>query len=137
VRVVIDASATIAWLFEDENDEASQQTARFVQENGAVAPAIWRLEVANVLRSAERRGRCSAAFVDQSLARLDRLSVAIDGDTDRQAWNKTLELSRAENLTAYDAAYLELAVRQRLPLATRDQELIEAARRTGVSVLGY
>jgi len=136
VRIVVDASAILAWLFEDENDAGSDEVADFVEMNGAIAPALWRLEVANVLRSAERRGRCTQTFVDQSLSRLERLSVVVDGDTDQMAWSTILELARVDDLTVYDAAYLELAIRLRLPLATRDQELAAAAKRHGVQVVG-
>ena len=136
MSVVIDASITITWLFDDENDAAAKALARSVADTGAVVPAIWRLEIANVLRMAERRGRCSQSFVDESLARLALLEVEVDSDTDAYAWNATLNLAREEDLTVYDAAYLELARRLGLPLATRDKELIAAATSQQVSLIG-
>jgi predicted nucleic acid-binding protein len=108
---------------------------RRVAAEGAVVPTLWRLEVANVLRNAVRHGRCDEAYVDRSLARLGRLAIRSDEDTDRQAWGSTRQLSREEGLTLYDAAYLELALRKRLPLASCDAALIAAAERRSVNVL--
>ncbi len=75
------------------------------------------------------------AYVDRSLARLGRLAIHSDEDTDRQAWSTTRQLSREENLPPYDAAYLELALRKRIPLASCDTALIAAAERRAVDVL--
>ena len=108
---------------------------QMVTETGANVPSLWRLEVANVLRSAVRRGREDEPFVDRSLRRLDAMTITIDDQTDLQAWGATLALSRTEGLTLYDAAYLELAIRLGLPLATGDRELVAAAQRLGVAVL--
>lgn len=134
--IVIDASITIAWLFEDEADDAAIAVAEAVAEHGALAPSLWRYEVGNVLLAAERRGRCSSDFVMGSLDRLAMLAVAIDKDGGLHRWADTLELARVEGLTVYDAAYLELAIRENASLATRDRELMAAARRRGVQVCG-
>jgi predicted nucleic acid-binding protein len=98
-------------------------------------PSLWRLEVANVLRSAVRRGRCDEAYVDRMIDRLSQLPIGIDGETDHHAWTDTLSLARRYALTVYDAAYLELALRLRQPLATCDSELIVAAGQRNVPVL--
>ncbi len=135
MSLVLDASMAVAWLFEDEASESVHQVLHRVATNGAVVPSLWRLEVANVLRNAARRGRCDEAYVDQSLARLERLPVAIDEETDARAWGATLDLARAEDLTLYDAAYLELAERRGWPLATCDAALTKAARRRGVEIV--
>lgn len=135
MSLVLDASMAIAWLFEDETSDTARQVLQRVGTDGAVVPSLWRLEVANVLRNAARRGRCDGAYVDQSLARLERLPVAIDEETDARAWGATLELARAEDLTLYDAAYLELAERRGWPLATCDAALIKAAGRRGVEIV--
>jgi len=135
MSVVLDASMTIAWLFEDERTEAAHAVMRRVVVHGAVVPTLWRLEVANVLRNAARRGRCDEAYVDRSLARLSRLTIRSDEETDRHAWTATLALSREETLTLYDAAYLELAIRKGLPLASCDEALLAAAGRRKVDVL--
>ena len=135
MSVVLDASMAVAWLFDDERTAAAHAVMRRVVAEGALVPTLWRLEVANVLRNAARRGRCNAAYVDRSLARLGRLAIRCDEDTDRHAWGATRQLSREEDLTLYDAAYLELALRKQLPLASCDSALIAAAERRAVNVL--
>jgi predicted nucleic acid-binding protein len=135
MSVVLDASMTIAWLFDDERTDAAQAVLRRVAEGGAVTPSLWRLEVANVLRNAVRRGRCDETYVDQSLARLARLPIRVDAETDAQAWGVTRELARRHDLTLYDAAYLELAVRLGRPLASCDADLASAAAAAGVETL--
>lgn len=133
--IVLDASMTIAWLFEDERTEAAEEVETRVAVDGAITPSLWRLEIANMLRMAVRRGRCDEDFVDDSLAFLDRFGIEVDGETDRHAWTATRTLSREQGLTVYDAAYLELAVRRGLPLASCDQALIAAARRLSIETL--
>jgi predicted nucleic acid-binding protein len=93
------------------------------------------LEVANVLEIGVRRGRTTARFRDQTLEDLALWPVKTDRETDRQAWGDTLRLAVEHRLTLYDAAYLELAVRRMLPLATLDRELGGTARRAGVELL--
>jgi predicted nucleic acid-binding protein len=135
MSVVVDASMTIAWLFDDERTADAHAVMRRVVAEGAFVPTLWRLEVANVLHNAARRGRCDLTYVDRSLARLERLAIRSDEDTDRHAWDATLALSREEDLTLYDAAYLELAIRKGMPLASCDGPLLAAARRRNVEVL--
>ena len=105
-------------------------------DRGAWVPAFWRLEVANVLEMNVRRGRHPAAFRDAALADLAALPIAVDAETDRQAWGATLRLAARHRLTLYDAAYLELAQRRGLPLATLDRELRVAGTAEGVILLG-
>lgn len=135
MTIVTDASMTIAWLFDDERTDRTNNVLVKVAAEGAVVPSLWRLEVANVLRNAARRGRCDTAYVDRSLERLGRLPITVDGETDARAWDTTLTLSREEGLTLYDAAYLELAIRTSHALATCDVALIEAAGRRRIDVL--
>jgi predicted nucleic acid-binding protein len=90
-------------------------------------PALWRLEVLNALQVAVRRGRITVPYRDVSLIELRALSIAIDRGTNRQAWSGTPRLCDRFGLTSYDAAYLEVALRGRLPLATLDGELARAA----------
>ncbi len=108
---------------------------RMVAREGAVVPSLWRLEVANVLRNAVRRGRCDEAYASRSLARLGRLLITTDEETDDHAWGETRSLSREENLTLYDAAYLELAKRKSACLASCDAALLAAAARRNLAVL--
>jgi predicted nucleic acid-binding protein len=118
VSLVIDSSMTLAWYFEDEKTAASIGVLKRVAEEGAVLPALWHLEVLNGLQVAVRRGRITIAYRDASLDDLRALVIAIDPGTKRQAWSATLRLCDRFGLTPYDAAYLELAQRRQLPLAT-------------------
>src|SRR6266404_8295648 len=109
---------TLAGYFEDEKAEESTAALRRVAEAGAVVPALWRLEVLSGFQVAVRRGRITVAYRDASLADLRALAIAIDRGTNRQAWSATLRLCDRFGLTPYDAAYLAVALRRRLPLAT-------------------
>lgn len=127
MSVVIDSSITLAWLFEDERNDAVDAVLRHVAEHGAIVPSLWKLEVANALQTAIRRRRIDEAFRDAALGNLAALDIAIDDETDRVAWSTTVLLAQRHGLTTYDAAYLELARRRHLPIATLDQELIQAS----------
>lgn len=133
--LILDASMTLAWLFDDETTLGAEQVFERVAEGGALVPAIWWLEIANVLRTAVRRGRCDEGYADCAFNRLRRLPIETDDQTARRAWTDILALSRSENLTPYDASYLELAVRRQLPLASGDRNLLAAAGRRGLEVL--
>ena len=125
---LIDASLTLSWFFKDEQTPASMKVLGEVADAGAVVPAHWRLEVANGLQMSIKRGRIDHAYRDASLARLQRLPIEVDSETDAQAWDGTLRLAERHQLTPYDAAYVELALRRKVPIATRDNKLAEAAR---------
>jgi predicted nucleic acid-binding protein len=133
--LVVDASIALTWCFEDEVTEATEVIGTRVDSEGAVVPDLWRLEVANALLLAERRGRLKRSNMEQRLELLTALPITIDGDTASRAWTDTLLLARAERLTLYDAAYLELAIRRDVELATLDRELRRAARKMGVVVV--
>ena len=137
MSLVLDSSMTLAWYFEDEQTPAAMEVLRHVAENGAVAPSLWRLEVANGLQMALKRKRISAAYRDASLNDLGSLAIAIDAETDRHAWTATLRLSDRFGLTMYDAAYLELSGRLRLPLATLDAQLASAAGASAIPLRGW
>ena len=126
---------TVAWLFTTERTAVPRSTLRRVAADGAVVPSLWRLEVANVLRNAVRHGRCDQSYADRCLQRLARLRIAVDAETDLHAWGETRRLAGEHNLTIYDAAYLELALRRRWPLASCDSALVNAAQIAGVDVL--
>jgi len=133
MTMVIDSSITLAWFFEDERTDRADALMRQVAKTGAVVPSLWRLEIANALQSAVRRKRISAAFRDASIADLRSFPISVDSETDRQAWATTLSLAERCTLTLYDAAYLELAQRLRMPLASLDQDLRAACRTIGVA----
>lgn len=136
MSLIIDASMAVAWLFSDERSEAPQVILRRVAADGALVPSLWRLEVANVLRNAVRRKRCDSGYATRCLRRLGQLQIVVDSETDAQAWGRTRDLSIEHDLTVHDAAYLELAIRRRRPLATCDMALVEAGRKAGLDVLG-
>jgi predicted nucleic acid-binding protein len=136
VSLVLDSSATLAWIYGDETTDAIRVVFDQVTDAGAVVPALWRLEVANSLTVAVRRSRIDAEFRRAALADLALLDITTDQHTDSQAWSETLHLADRYRLTLYDAAYLELAQRRKLPLATLDQELLAAARAAGTRTMG-
>lgn len=136
MSLVLGSSATLAWIYSDETTDAVRHVFDLLTENGAWVPGLWKLEVANILEMSVRRGRHDAAFRDATLADLTLLPISLDQETDRQAWGATAQLASRHRLTLYDAAYLELAQRRALPLATLDRELRSAASDEGVALLG-
>jgi predicted nucleic acid-binding protein len=136
VSLILDSSATLAWFYVDEATVAIRQVFDRVASGGAWVPSLWRLEVANVLETGIRRGRHDIAFRHAALSELSSLPISLDPETDRRAWTDTLQLAERHRLTLYDAAYLELAQRRGLPLATLDNELRKAASIERVFLLG-
>ena len=136
MSLVLDASLALAWYFQDEATATTDAVLDRVAETGAVVPALWRLELANGLQVAVRRGRISPAYRDASLADLTQMRIETDSETDVHAWSATLMLAEKHDLTLYDAAYLKLAQRRRLPLATLDRGLRRAAGKLDLPVLG-
>lgn len=132
---VLDCSVTVAWFFEDEATPETDALLDRTAESGALVPGLWRLQVGNVLSQAERRKRIDPSRVASYVDVLAQLPIATDTETEERALRETLALARQENLTTYDAAYLEVAMRRGAPLATRDTALIRAARRVGVDTL--
>jgi predicted nucleic acid-binding protein len=126
----------LSWYFEDERTPAADALLDRVVDQGATVPGLWRLEIANGLRTAIRRGRIDQGSRDRAIAQLARLPITVDPDTDRYAWTTTLQLADRSPLTVCDASYIELAQRLTLPLATRDEQLGAAAATLGVVLLG-
>lgn len=133
--LVLDASIALAWCFEDEVTAATQEILARLATEAASVPAIWLLEVANALTTAERRRRVTRADSAEFIATLESLLIAVDEETPALGFGRILDLAREERLTAYDAAYLELAMRLGVPLASKDGALCDAAERVGVTVL--
>jgi predicted nucleic acid-binding protein len=136
VSLVLDSSITLAWVYSDETTAPVRQVFDALSQSGAWVPGLWRLEVGNVLEMGVRRKRHDRKFRDATLADLAQLPIQVDGETDKHAWGATLVLAERHQLTLYDAAYLELAVRRNLPLATLDEDLRRAARTEKVQLLG-
>ncbi len=133
--LVLDASVALAWCFEDEATTATRSVLERLAAEAASVPAIWHIEVANVLALAERRRRITRADSAEFIATLEDLLIVIDEETSSRALSRILDLARSERLTAYDASYLELAMRLGVPLATKDGVLGDAAERLGVAVI--
>jgi predicted nucleic acid-binding protein len=133
MSIVLDCSAAMAFCFDDERDDASVALLADIARRGAVVPALWALEVGNVLLAAERRSRLSAARVSRLLSLLHSLPLEVENEPDPIG---LVALARQTNLTLYDATYLALAQRRGLPLATRDRALRRAAAAVGVVLVG-
>lgn len=136
MRFVLDNSVAMRWLFADGSTEdrtyaESVLTAMAEQGAEAVVPALWALEAGNVMARAESRGLLAEARSAEFLGLLEDMAITTDEDTARHALNDTLQLARRFGLSTYDAAYLELALREGLPLATLDADLRKALEKTG------
>jgi predicted nucleic acid-binding protein len=129
---VLDSSVALAWCFKSERTPATEVLLDEATRAGAWVPNLWHLETANVLLGAMRRGRIDAASLHESIALLADLFIHTDELTAARAMEETLALASAHKLTTYDAAYLELAIRRRLPLATLDAALQRAAQACGI-----
>ena len=126
--LVLDASVVIAASLPDGTDgDTARALVDRVAALGAVVPALWHIEVGNALLSNERRGRVQVGRIGQITAYFHGLPIAVDSETHLHAWETTMKLSHKHRLTLYDATYLELALRRRLPLASFDVRLCAAA----------
>ena len=125
----------LSWCFKNEATEASDRVLERLADEAASVPVIWHLEVANVLALSERRRRITPAGSTEFIAMLETLTIVVDDETPSHAFGRVLDLAREDRLTAYDAAYLELAMRLGIPLASKDADLCDAAERVGVNVL--
>lgn len=135
-RFVIDASVVLTWCFPDDHSSLADNVAlMFKQGDTAVAPAFWPHEVLNALLVGERRKRISTPLIDRFLADLTTLPVDLYHVANAEVFGRIHELSRRHKLTAYDAAYLHLAEEGGLKLATVDDDLIAACRRSGVDLV--
>jgi predicted nucleic acid-binding protein len=129
---VLDCSVTVSWFFEDEVDAHAEAVEDSLASAVAMVPALWPLEVANALLMGERRGRTTEAKTSAFLTLLRSLPIEMDDETGLRSWRESFHLARAHGLSVYDAAYLELALRRGLPLATLDTKLKTAAATVGV-----
>jgi len=132
---VVDCSVTMAWVFPDEATEATNALRESLVNDLVVVPELWPIEVGNVLVVATRRGRIRAQDWKQIHGDLTSLPIEIDPETRERVWDAIMPLAFKHNLSVYDATYLELAIRLRLPLATLDKQLRAACRPAKVEVL--
>ena len=134
---VLDNSVAMRWLLTSKKatDQSYAETVlRSLSETDALVPNLWHLEAANVLLSAEKRGELVTAEVERFISQLENLPIHVDHLTAHQVFSRTLALAKAYKLSSYDAAYLELAVREGIPLATLDRNLSKAAEKADVEI---
>jgi predicted nucleic acid-binding protein len=134
-RFVVDASVALSWCFEDEASKYGDRVLDLLAETSAVAPAVWPLEITNVLLVAERKKRISRSASARFLAILWSLPISVVPQPTTQIYGGAFALARDTGLSAYDASYLLLALREGLPLATSDRGLKRAATRVDVELV--
>ena len=132
--VVVDASTTLAWCFPDEASDYADDVLVSLGGKTIFVPAVWRLEVANAILVGERRKRLSPGDVARFMSLLDSLSIVEDAQPLSEHVRSVLPLAKKYELSAYDAAYLELAIRRRSSLAAFDGKLRRAAQKAGVKI---
>jgi predicted nucleic acid-binding protein len=133
VSLVLDASVTMAWCFEaDATPYTEQILGRMEQGEQAWVPALWKLEVVNALLKAKRQGRVTVERAKEFLGELRDLTIEVDNECLVKADSEIFQLGLEHQLSSYDAAYLELAQRRKLPLATEDNNLVLAAKAKAV-----
>ena len=132
---VLDASVTLAWCFDDESTPAAWALLDRLKSAPAHVPALWALEIGNILLGAERRRRITQARATEFLGILGDLDIRTDPEAPGRAFRDVLPIAREQRLTTYDASYLELAMRLGLPLATKDTALVRAAKALRVVTL--
>lgn len=138
MNIVLDNSVTMRWFFGDGKPQElayATDVLDALAEAGALVPVTWGLEVANVLAIAEAKGLVTEARSGAFLEMLDGVDIEVDEETFSHALSDTLQLARRYRLSAYDASYLELALREGLSIATLDEDLQKAAKKAGVKRL--
>jgi predicted nucleic acid-binding protein len=130
---VVDASIAASWVLPDEGHPAASAAFSLLVDHDALVPSLWWFEVRNIFVICERRQRLTPQQTEQALGLLGRLPIVVDQQPNG---NDVMALARRHRLTAYDAAYLELARREQLPLATLDAALLHAAKQEGVLLVG-
>jgi predicted nucleic acid-binding protein len=132
---ILDASITLSWCFSDEATPETMHLLDQLNQESAFVPELWTLEIGNILISAERHKRITYAKITEFLTLLQHLNIKTDNETSIRGFREIISLAHSEKLTTYDAAYLELAMRLGLPLATKDIQLAKAAKRIGVKLI--
>ncbi|MFT5218796.1 MAG: putative nucleic acid-binding protein [Planctomycetota bacterium] len=136
-QYVLDNSVAMRWLLTSpkKSDQTyAEAVLQSLSESDALVPHLWHLEAANVLLAAEKCRELEPGDVERFIAQLESLPIQVDSLTTHQAFSRTLSLARAYQLSSYDAAYLELAIREGLPLATLDKNLAKAAGKANVDI---
>ena len=135
-RFVLDASVVLTWCFPDENAAMAQHVAgMFKRGDTALVPSFWPHEVLNALLVGEKRKRISKELVRSFLDDLATLPIVLEQFPAGVVFDRIQHLSREHGLTAYDAAYLDLALDSGLPLATLDEDLARASKKARVRLV--
>ncbi len=132
---VLDCSIAISWCFEDEANQEMDRILDLVKNNGAWVPNLWHLEILNVLIQASKRGRIPPASIVPRIHLLSKLPIKTDSETFIRAFTDTMYLAQTTQLTSYDTAYLELARRKGVSLATKDRAMVKAAKMLDIPIL--
>lgn len=133
---VIDNSVVMSWCFQNETSKYTDAVLGHLEQNTAYVPAIWPLEVSNVLLVAERRKRLSQADSSRFVSLLFELPIIVEQESPERMLSEILALAREYKLSSYDASYLDLAMRKGLSLATTDKNIIAAAKKINVPIVG-
>lgn len=133
---VLDTSIVMAWCFDDESSSYADEVLGSLESKQAITPAIWPLEVGNVLRVAQRRKRLDESAAMRFLELLKSLPIAVEQESSARMFQEIFFLAGEYELSTYDASYLDLAIRSALPLATQDKKLAEAAKKAGLKLFG-
>ena len=133
--MVVDASVTLAWCFPDEGSEYAESVLMALNGQTMTVPAIWALEIANAILVGEKQKRSRQPEILRFMVLLEKLVIVQDAQSVAETVNNVLPLARDHGLSAYDASYLELSLRQGAPLATLDRRLQKAAQQTGIKIL--
>ena len=134
---VLDNSIAMRWHLESEktsDQKYAESVLISLSEVDAVVPNLWHLEATNVLLAAEKRGDTTTGEVERFISQLESLPLYVDPLTANQSFSRIMALARAYKLSSYDAAYLELAVREGLPIASLDKDLVKAAKKADVGI---
>lgn len=134
--VVVDASVALAWCFPDEASNYADGVLVALEGHAILVPAVWGLEIANAVLTGERSKRLRQPEIRRFTTLLDSLSLVQDMQSVGEHVSNILPLARQYNLSAYDAAYLELSIRHGTPLATLDGKLQKAAQEAGIVIFG-
>ncbi len=134
---VIDNSVVMSWCFKDETSQYADAVLDLLSDSTAIAPSIWPLELVNVLLVAERRKRLKQADSIRFITLLSQLPIIVENERPEKVMKDLLALGRANNLSGYDASYLDLAMKKDCPIATLDKKLIEAARTVDVTIVEF
>lgn len=134
---VVDNSVVMSWCFKDETNKYGDAVLDRLAVSTAIVPPIWPLEVVNVLLVAERRNRLKQVDSVRFITLLSQLPIVVEHEGSERKMKDLLALGRANNLSSYDAAYLDLSMRKDCPIATLDKKLIEAAKKVDITILEF